>query len=129
LFILHLDYQSPSKRQRLTNSDARTAAAEFWHKFRRTWWGDPQGHVTALRSPSPPSRFLCVDDKKVTRSFKLFQSDLFVREEYHLFAERCRVAREDMEKLGCLILGQPGIGTLTRLPTSFLTYDHVSILS
>jgi hypothetical protein len=127
LFILHLD-QPSFKRQRLTNSDARTPAAESWRNFRRTWWGDPQGHVAAFRNHTSLNPFLCVDHKAVTKSFKFWHDDLFVREEYLFFAERCRNAR-DTENLGCLILGQPGIGTLTRTPTSFLTYDYVSFFS
>jgi len=107
----------------LTNSDARIPADESWRKFHQTWWGDPQGHVAALRNHSSPSRFLCVDNKEVITSFRFYYSDLFVREEYLVFAERCQKAREDTRIIGSLILGQPGIGTLTRTPTSFLTYD------
>jgi hypothetical protein len=123
---VHLVSLAPVLGKRSRSSDPRIPAKESWHNFRRTWWGDPQGHVAALRNHTSPSRFLCVDHKDVTKSFNFWHDDLFVREEYLFFAERCRKAREHTRGLGCLILGQSGIGTLTRTPTSFLTYDYVS---
>ena len=107
------------------------SAGEVWLQFRRTWWGDPGKKVDAFRERTSSSFFLHIEQEEVRMSFKLHYDYLFVREEYLLFAKRCRNLRPDTTFLGCLILGQPGIGPLTHTvghtPTSFLTDDHVSL--
>jgi hypothetical protein len=68
---------------------------------------------------------LHLEHVEVGQSLKFLYSDLFVREEYLLFSERCRNMRQHRDFLGCLILGQPGIGTLSHTPTLFLTYERL----
>ena len=114
-------------KRRQPDVDLNIPAGEVWLKFRQNWWGDPQGTLAAVRKRSSSDQFLHIDHAEVRRSFKLDYDDLLVREEYLLFADRCLYMR-DTDCMGCLILGQPGIGPLTHTPTSFLTNDHVSFL-
>ncbi|KAH9978501.1 hypothetical protein BJV74DRAFT_136024 [Russula compacta] len=108
LLDIIVQFPIPSKKRK--REPDYTPAKAFWNQFRQTWWGDPRGQVRAFRDRNAPSHFLHVEHVEARASFNLDHSDLFVCEEYLLLAERCRNVRRDTNCLGCLILGQPGVG-------------------
>ena len=109
-------------------SDLDLNIGEDWIQFRQTWWGDPRKALADVHKHSSSGHFLHIDHEEVRQTFDLQYGDLLVRKEYLLFAERCLNMRKRTVRMGCLILGQRGIGPLTHTPTSFLTNDHVSFL-
>ena len=127
LLIVSFSATVLSKRRHF-GVDLHIPAGEVWLRFRQTWWGDPRKDVAAVRKHSSSSHFLHIDHAEVRQSLNLYYDDFLVREEYLLFAERCWDMRERSDRMGCLILGQEGIGPLIHTPTSFLTNDHVSFL-
>ncbi|KAI1785704.1 hypothetical protein LXA43DRAFT_1113630 [Ganoderma leucocontextum] len=88
-----------------------------WRDFRNTYWDGARGRAalkTVLEKP-PLERFLHVEQACVRDLMPDFLPDglFFVREEYSLFGDRFRKARETTQASdmrGCLLLGQRGIG-------------------
>ncbi|KAI1785716.1 hypothetical protein LXA43DRAFT_1036606 [Ganoderma leucocontextum] len=84
-----------------------------WAHFRRTYWG---AHGRALfkdlLEKPPLERFLHVEQPVVRDAFSMNGTGdaVFIREEFLLFAERARNARNVSSLSGVLLLGQPGIG-------------------
>ncbi|KAI1793254.1 hypothetical protein LXA43DRAFT_1180333 [Ganoderma leucocontextum] len=87
-----------------------------WREFRNTYWGGcGRAALKNILEKPPLERFLYVEQACVRNLMPEFLPDglFFVREEYLLFADRFRRAREEKpapEMRGCLLLGQRGIG-------------------
>ncbi|KAI1794550.1 hypothetical protein LXA43DRAFT_110317 [Ganoderma leucocontextum] len=85
-------------------------------EFRNTYWGANGATLFEAMLEKPPSeRFLDVRQTTIQNLFRPMLPDglIFVRNDYILYGDRFRKARQERPSTnmrGCLLFGQPGIG-------------------
>lgn len=87
-----------------------TKANEDWLGLWKSWWGSS----LFIQTPKKPAaqRILYIEQTFVRLGMRMEEplGYLLMRDEYLLFSQRIRNARAVDNILGCLLLGQPGIG-------------------